>query len=340
MEIQPQRVTAGRVSELLKRELHPQPHWIEGGLLPKGGTLLLGAHPKVGKSFIVNEFARALSTGSKLFGFSDFHAEQCRVLLVEYELGEYTLQKRLSGVFERENPAKYGDFLYYVSKQPALSFDAADGRTAWKEIITDVKPNVVIIDPLGKSHGWDENDNSQMGRLFKFLEQLKAHFKSQELSFVISHHFRKPPEGKFADEHDPLAMHNFRGANRFFSDPDTLITAARGNRLSTPWQSWEVKMRFITRHEAEPDEMVISVNRDNDGRVWYERTKGKIRPVAIGGPKDLAPDSGDQGQLAANPFAQVSQGVLPLEEDHQDHLAGAQGASDQPGADSALPWAD
>jgi RecA-family ATPase len=97
-------IKPARIYDLITRELENVPCWVGGNLLPKRGVLLFGGLEKIGKSFIGLEVARALSTGTPLFGYPDFVVEEkARVLLVEMEVGEYGLQDRTRAVFGKED---------------------------------------------------------------------------------------------------------------------------------------------------------------------------------------------------------------------------------------------
>src|SRR5277367_3161954 len=98
------RIVAHRVSELLRRDFPDNPSFIEPSLLTKGGTLLLGGEAKCGKSFVMLEFCRALTTGKPLFGNPLFTVpEPVKVLYVEAENGERSCKERLTKIMAGED---------------------------------------------------------------------------------------------------------------------------------------------------------------------------------------------------------------------------------------------
>lgn len=277
-------IKPARLTELLSRPQITYPAWIEPVILPKGGVAIFGGHSKIGKSFIALEMGRAVATGDFLFGFREFRAAEGRVLYLEREIGEYGLQTRGLKVFAGENLDRIADNVWYVSQDPSLDLDTHAGVQIIGDHIAATGANVVILDPISHMHSGDENDNTQMNKLFSAIEYLRHQFRNQGLSFVIAHHFGKPPNGKHADGYDHMSMHNFRGAGKFASAPDTICTAWRCEELNLPWEAWRLKLRWRCRQGESPGEMYLTVNQNQDLRVRWERMalENRVKPQETG----------------------------------------------------------
>jgi archaellum biogenesis ATPase FlaH len=265
-------------ASLLQKDIPSKPYYISGNILPKGGTMVVGGHSKIGKSFIVLNMARDLITGNSLFDCPFVHCEESKVLLVEQEIGERGLQERGSKILQKVSTKQISDNMYYISKNAKLLINEPQGIRILSEAISEIQPNVLILDPIGKLHTYNENDATEIGQLFSTFEKLKKINQSKEMAIVMTHHFKKPPMDQYAKDHDKLDPHNFRGSIRWFSDPDTIITVAKlDNNTNNPWKSWNVRMRYNLRQEESPDDMVFSINKkpldgvdDGDGLVRYE----------------------------------------------------------------------
>jgi RecA-family ATPase len=281
-------IKPSRVYDLMTRELEKTPAWIGENLLPKGGILLFGGLEKIGKSIIGLELSRAMTTQTPLFGYPEFYVnERARVLLVDMEVGEHGLQDRTRLVFGKENPEVFGDFFWYVSKEAELQLDSKEGLEALTSVIDLVQPNILILDPIGNLHGWNEDKNTEIEQLFRVLQSLISAYRHNDMSVVVAHHFGKSATYKDAKiEVDPLERRHFRGAGKWLAGPDTLVTVHRSRELTK--DSWELKTRTITRHGSPPPEMTLVVNRNNDLRVKFEHEKGMIAPLAKPGPKPLS----------------------------------------------------
>ncbi len=259
-----------KLLSLIESELPERPCWIDPGILPKGGTLLFGGHAKTGKSFIMLELARALSTGTCPFGYNKIKVyEPVKVLYIEQELGEYGLQKRVKNIFAEEDVKVFGPKMWYASKIPQMQLDTQEGRGILFDLVETVQPQVLILDPIGRMHGYDENRSDQINELFASLEYLVKVFSQNDMSLVISHHFGKPGTDPKTTR-DPLDPYNFRGSSKFFDNPDTLITVAKKERLDTPWKSWNVIMRQELRQDEPMSDMLLTVNKEKDFRVRFK----------------------------------------------------------------------
>lgn len=239
--------------------------------MPKRGTLLAGGEAGIGKSFNALEYARALSTGSLLYGSAKFKVpEPCRVLYIEQELGEYGLKKRITPILAGEDMELLGKNLFYISKEPSLQLDTDAGVRAVFRAVDEVKPNVVIFDPMGMMITCDENSNPEINAVFLTLEKLKKVNEDRDMSIILIHHFGKPPRNTLTREgFDPLDPYNFRGASSWKDRPDTRQTmCSLGSYLNLGGnRAWKMKTRFLTRHDEQLPDMELSVNHRNDLRV-------------------------------------------------------------------------
>jgi hypothetical protein len=268
-----------KISDLIAKELPKQQSWIGEAILPKRGITLVGGLDKIGKSFINLEIARALTTGQNVMGHPLFHTEICRVLLLEQEIGEIGLQDRVRNVMVKEDKALYEDRFFYVSQEPEMTLDTEEGREIIAEYVNHCQPNVLIFDPIANFQEVEENDNTEVGKMFKALAKLRKMFEHLDLSIVISHHFGKPPRDDGRTRHDPLDRKNFRGALRWIAAPDCIWTVHRNRELGLAYEAWETQNRVIIRNGSSPSDFSCTVNRDNDRRVKFAGEKGKLLPL-------------------------------------------------------------
>lgn len=261
-----------RVVDLLADGLPPVPCWIDPFCLPKRGIMLLAGEAKVAKSFFLLEIARALATGTQLFGNPFFRVtEQCRVLMVEQELGPWGFGQRVKKIFARHNPSAYANTFNYLSKEPDWRFDTPKGRDHIRETIIDYRPNIVILDPISYFYSVDDTNASNVGDLFRQIEHMKQMGLTDEMAVLVSHHMKKPPVGKNnRDGYDPLDPYNIRGSEKWFSAPDTIVTC---NRLKGGTKDrWYVDTRWKTRHGEEPPDVQFLVTPDDlTSQVTFEK---------------------------------------------------------------------
>lgn len=289
---------AQRLSDLVLRDLPVEPAWIGPDILPKSTKMLLGGHAKLGKSFIAMELAKALSLGRVPFNCPHFNVlGKTRVLMIEQELKIYGLQKRAKIVFDGIPTSEYEDYFFFESGNPMINFSEKEGIKLIYDLVNDVKPEVLMLDPIGKMHFYDENNATQVSKLMSELDKLVAHGRPWGMSLIYLHHFGKAPKGDAFKDYDPLDPYNFRGSSKWFDDADTLVTATKKSNVSGRGKkAWYIATRWKTRHAEEMDDIQLVFNAARKLEVSYVRDLGEEGaktsepiPVKIGKTKTEEP---------------------------------------------------
>ena len=269
---------------LSQSEIVPPPSYIEPSVLPVGGQLILASQAKTGKSFIMIEMGRALACADRPFTSQELYCPRaCRVLLIEQELGEAGLKKRIEKIYTREEISRQGfmaDNFLYVSQQPDIKLDTVKGLKVLTDICDEVQPDVLMLDPLGRFHNVDENNAQAVSGLWDIIDKLRKTYPG--MAFITSMHMSKPPDARAGIE--PLDPYRIRGSGKFFDNPDAILTTMRTHNLATQHKSWSVSMRFTLRHGESPDDMILHVNEGNDCRVKQFKSGG-IKPLQSNVPK-------------------------------------------------------
>lgn len=265
---------------LAQSEIVSPPSLIEPSILTPGGQLILASQAKTGKSFMMLELGRALASADQPFESPVLYCPRaCRVLLIEQELGEAGLKKRTDKIYTPEEIQRQGfmaNNFMYLSQVPDMMLDTQLGVKLLYQAINSAQPDVLMLDPLGRFHNLNENDNQEVGKLFSVLDKLKRDFPGMAL--LTSYHMSKPPDQRAGfDLLDPYRMN---GAAKFYNNPDTIITTLRTHDLDTiGHKAWAVKMRITLRHGEPPDDMILHFNQDNDSRVRHHY-QAPTKPLA------------------------------------------------------------
>jgi len=216
--------------------------------------MMIGGEKKIGKTFLLLDLIHAIASGEKLWGTDIVAVEQVPVLYCENEVGPYELQRRVKMRYAAlgENPPEE---IHYVTKEPGMYLDTGQGINKLAKYIESTGARIVVLDPVSKFMIGDENSNNEVNTLFRRLDELSVQFP--DLSFVLVHHFLKPPRGPEAD-YDSLSSYNYRGASKFSDSPDTLVTIRRLSPVSlAEW--WRIKVRWEMRQAREPEEMTLAI---------------------------------------------------------------------------------
>lgn len=259
---------------------------------------IVGGEAKLGKTFnIFSGYAKALACQENLYGNPDWIVPAaCKVLVIEQELGEYILQKRVQTMFANSNLKYYADNLWAISKEPELKLDSALDKI--RKQIDIIEPNVLILDPISNFHAGNENAAQEVEALINQLKKLLREYRHLDLSIVFTHHFGKPPAAQFADDVDRLSPYTFRGSSKWYDAVDTAHTIIktktynRKDDKGNSYLSWAMKNRFTLRASECPPDFYTKFNFDGDQRVLFERyegqpaqgtalTKFKTKPIAV-----------------------------------------------------------
>ncbi len=277
----PTGLQAKTLVSLASSEVTYPPSHIEPRVLPVGGQLVLASQAKTGKSFMMLELGRALACADVPFDSPQLVCPRaCKVLLCEQELGEAGLKERTDKIYTYEEIKRQSfmaDNFMYISKQPDLKIDTEKGLRLLYDICSSVRPDVLMLDPLGRFHNIDENDNQKVSQLWSEIDKLQKAFPG--MSLITSMHMSKPPDARSGM--DPLDPYRIRGASKHFDNVDGVITTMRTHNLSTKHKSWSVTARFTLRHGESPDDQIFHFNERNDSKVRYYKTVGSEGPVTL-----------------------------------------------------------
>ena len=262
-------------ADLIQREIPKAPCWIEPSILPKGGKMLFGGHAKIGKSLIMLELARSLALGKRPFECPHIKVpEKARVLVIDQELGEWGVQERLKKIMEGDPEEVLREYFFGVSKARDLRLENPDSIRRIVELCQALSANVLILDPIGKMHSYDENDASQINRLMNRLDEIIDKCKDTGLSIIFSHHFGKPirdPRVELTVD-QLFTPYNFRGSTRWYDDPDTLVTCNKFTPRRSAHKWWRIVSRWECRQGLGPPEFItFTANKRHNLRVEYEK---------------------------------------------------------------------
>jgi AAA domain-containing protein len=168
----------------------PQINWLIEGLWTDQAVGILGGEPKCCKSFLALEMALSIASG--LACLRQFPVRrQGPVLLFPAEDSLAVVRQRLEGMAKVAGVC-LGALAIEVITEPTLRLDLPADRQRLTNTVAQIKPLLLILDPLIRIHRLDENDASQIAGLLSFLRQLQRQF---QLAVLVVHHARKDSNG-------------------------------------------------------------------------------------------------------------------------------------------------
>ena len=210
------------LADFLEKESIAIPHIIGRGILPVKGKMIMFGDPKTNKSYIALNIALALSRGEHIFG-AKYNSDtpvlpvnkSYTVLYIEQEIGEDGLRERLKTMI----PEPGGIPFYLKTRDMEMRMDTSGGREAIQKEIEQVRPDVLILDPLAKFHLADENSAQHMGAVMRVGDHW---IEDYGLAIIYIHHAGK--QQAFVSR---KGGQRIRGSSAMFGDADALMEVVR-----------------------------------------------------------------------------------------------------------------
>jgi RecA-family ATPase len=253
--------------------VRPQSDWIIPGWLKRGNTgFVIGQPKRACKSWLLTNLAWDLSEGSPIWGIT--HSKNgpvfqpARPMSVAYFAQEDTeddLQDRIEIMIK--GGRQLNDRLWFIPKNLGLLLDSA--AMAIQGELDDVAAygplDLIIFDPMRRSHALDENDSGAMARLWQALDVLHRRYNC---STLFSHHIVKPPtaKGNTFDLTSPFAG---RGSGDIYAGGDAFINVVPSATRGQPTTYQCEDIHFASKRAQTPTAARLRVKFDT-GEVVFE----------------------------------------------------------------------
>lgn len=231
----------------------PEDIFIQGGLLSRGDTMLIGADSKAGKSTFLCGMIRQIISGGDVLGFKV--TRPLKVLYMQAELREKRLKERLFPTYAKIND-DFKDNLFVWSTRGIILFGKDQSMIEAEIVLT--APDILVIDPMLNFHNYNENDAQQMGEFFRHLDRIKD---SYDIAIVMAHHFRKASQEKGAKIN---LLESIRGSSALRGWAVTTI--AMEGRGESEYRD----LAFDLRNSDEPIKRTIRYNPSTKDFDWHD----------------------------------------------------------------------
>ena len=170
-------------------ELEDRPReqqWLVDTLWGEQAVGIVGGEPKCGKSILAMDLAVAVAAGVPcLRHFTP--ARPGPVLMFAAEDAGHLVRERLHGI-ARAAGARFETLDIAVIDVPTLRLDHLDDRRRLQQTVQRIAPRLLILDPLVRLHGVDENAVADVAPILGFLRDIQRRF---ETAVLLVHHARK-----------------------------------------------------------------------------------------------------------------------------------------------------
>lgn len=175
----------------IPREAAPEKAWLIDSLWAREAIGCIGGTPKSYKTWLALEMAIAVASGQPCLGRFPVR-NPGTVLIYAAEDSPVNLRERCEGIAQARRVQLSRVALGLIT-EPALRLDCAEHRDRLTLTLQQLRPKLLILDPLVRLHRGDENSSSEISQLLGFLRQLQREF---EVAIVLVHHTRKSGAGQ------------------------------------------------------------------------------------------------------------------------------------------------
>jgi len=177
-----------RIGEIQHDE-HAQ-RWLVQSLWGESSVGVIGGAPKCSKTWLGLDLALSVATGTACLGkYAVPQPGPVLIYLAEDALP--IVRQRVAGM-ARHRGLELADVAIHVITSPTLQLDREPHRSWLLETARRLRPRLLLLDPLVRLHGIDENHAGEVAGLLAYFRSLQ---RQLDLSVVLVHHTRKNAAG-------------------------------------------------------------------------------------------------------------------------------------------------
>jgi AAA domain-containing protein len=173
-----------RVAELPSDEIAER--WLVEQLWCASSVGVIGGAPKCAKTWLGLDIALSVATGTPCLGKYNI-PERGLVLVYLAEDALHSVRERIDGMAQHRD-LDLSEVEIQVITAPVLRLDQDRDRMRLWETARRLRPRLLLLDPLVRLHGIDENRAGEVAELLAYFRSLQ---RELGLSILLVHHTRK-----------------------------------------------------------------------------------------------------------------------------------------------------
>jgi hypothetical protein len=207
----------------------PQTQWLIEGLWSEQAVGILGGEPKCCKSFLALDVAVSVASGAACL--RQFPVRRSGpVLLFPAEDSLAVVRQRLEGIAVAAQ-VSFASLPVQVITAPSLRLDTPTDRSRLAETLAQLRPILLVLDPLIRLHRVDENDATQIAALLSYLRELQRQF---HLAVLVVHHARKDSQASRPGQalRGSSELHGWGDSNLYLRRKGSQLTLSTEHRAA------------------------------------------------------------------------------------------------------------
>lgn len=192
--------------------------WLVDPLWGESSVGVIGGAPKCAKTWLGLDLALSVATGTACLGRYPI-PRPGPVLIYLAEDALAIVRERVEGMARHRGLQLTGVEIHVITA-PSLRLDREPHRQRLLETARRLRPRLLLLDPLVRLHGADENNAREVAELLAYFRLLQ---RQLDLSLILVHHTRKNAGGGMA------AGQGLRGSGDLhaFGDSNLYLRRAR-----------------------------------------------------------------------------------------------------------------
>jgi RecA-family ATPase len=251
--------------------------WLVEELWGASSVGVIGGAPKCAKTWLGLDMALSVATGTACLGKYAV-PEPGSVLVYLAEDALPVVRERVEGM-ARHRGLDLGQVEIHVITTPVLRLDRdRDRRRLW-ETTERLRPRLLLLDPLVRLHGIDENNAGEVAELLAYFRSLQ---RQLDLSVLLVHHTRKNAAGGAAAGQGLRGsgdIHAFGDSNLYLRRTRERLVLSSEHRAAPA--SAPVYLELIATNAETTHLEVIAEFEDGKRRSLEEQVLDRLAPGAV-----------------------------------------------------------
>jgi len=164
--------------------------WLIDQLWGAAAVGVIGGAPKCSKTWLALDMSVSVATGTACLDRYEV-PEPGPVLIYLAEDSLTMVRERVEGI-ARHRGLVLDSIPIHVITAPMLRLDREPHRTGLLETARRIRPRLLLLDPLVRLHGIDENHASEVAQFLAYFRSLQ---RELDLAVVLVHHTKKNAHG-------------------------------------------------------------------------------------------------------------------------------------------------
>ena len=235
--------------------------WLIEGLWGRSAIGLIGGAPKCCKSWFGLDMALSVASGTSALGhFPIRDSAPALVYLAEDALPQ--VRARVEGLCQHRGLDIHRLDLHVITV-PVLRLDVATDQKRLARTIAELKPRIVLLDPLVRMHRLDENSAAEISGLLGYIRELQRRF---DVAVVLVHHASKNQRSQPGQ--------SLRGTSDLHAIGDSNAYLARNDE--------QIILKIEHRNAPYPQPMTLELVSDSGNQATHLCVCGQVPPPSGG----------------------------------------------------------